>query len=519
MSNERNDLKDFEIDGTTIVKYKGNSKRVVIPDGVTQIGSEAFYCCSSITSVILPEGVTSIEAKAFEFCDNLTSVKISSSVTSIGRFAFRYCKSLTSIVIPDSVKVIEDWAFSECKELTRVTLSKAVTTIERGVFDGCSALTHIKIPNGVTSIGYGAFYDCKNLTNIEIPNSVTSIDRYAFRYCKSLTSIVIPDRVKVIEGSAFSECKELTRVTLSKAVTTIESEVFTNCENLTSVIIPDGVTRIKAGAFRACAKLSGVSLPRSLASIDASVFADCVSLADITYRGTESEWQSIEKPTGWDYNTGRYTVHCTDGDIAAQKSTAYNEADFEIQDTTLVKYNGTGEKVVIPDFVTDVYAVIDDYGLAGFAFIHGKGDGKRVKSVVVPASITDIDGLTFHGCPNLEEITVDPENEKYYSEGNCIIERESKTLIVGCKNSVIPQDVKSIGFRAFCTCDELTEITYNGTKAQWLAVEDNERRDEVFMGVGGSANGCIVHCIDGDIVKSEGTDGGNSGDDDDDLPF
>ncbi|MCI5500583.1 MAG: leucine-rich repeat domain-containing protein, partial [Lachnospiraceae bacterium] len=121
--------------------------RVVIPDGVTNIGVHAFDTCRNLTSVTIPDSVTRIGVAAFWGCTNLTNVTIPEGVTSIGGQAFQRCTSLTSITIPSSV-----------------------TSIESDAFNHCSGLTSITIPNSVTSIGDSAFYDCSSLTNATFDN-------------------------------------------------------------------------------------------------------------------------------------------------------------------------------------------------------------------------------------------------------------------------------------------------------------------------------------------------------------
>lgn len=120
-------------------------------------------------------------------------------------------------------------------------------------------------------------------------------------------------------------------------------------------------------------------------------------------------------------------------------------------------------------------------------------------SVTIPNSVTSIGSGAFSICSGLESITVASGNTKYHSENNCLIETAAETLIVGCKNSIIPSDgsvtsigegafsgctgltnvnipdsVTSIGSGAFEYCVMLNEIKFNGTMAEWNAIDKNE---------------------------------------------
>ena len=147
------------------------------------------------TEVVIPkkspdrERVTSIIADAFYGCTSLTSITIPDSVTRIGGHAFDGCIGLTSITIPDSVTRIEGGAFFDCTSLTSVTIPNSVRSIELQVFANCTGLTSITIPTGAKSIGLEAFYNCTGLTSITIPDSVTSIFRGAFVGCTALTDV------------------------------------------------------------------------------------------------------------------------------------------------------------------------------------------------------------------------------------------------------------------------------------------------------------------------------------------
>ena len=149
---------------------------LIIPDGVTSIGRNAFSGCSGLTSVTIPDNVTSIGGYAFFCCNGLTSVTIGNSVTSIEDSAFSYCSGLTSVTIPDSVTNIGNSAFSHCSGLTSVTIPDSVTSIGNYAFSYCSGLTSVTIPDSVTSIGYGAFAYCNGLNELRVPKAWEGTD-------------------------------------------------------------------------------------------------------------------------------------------------------------------------------------------------------------------------------------------------------------------------------------------------------------------------------------------------------
>ena len=159
------------------------------------------------------------------------------SVTSVGYQAFYYCTTLTSVTIPNSVTSIGNYAFTSCIELTSVTLPNSVTNIGAGAFYSCFGLTAVSIPNSVTTIANSVFQFCSGLTSITIPNSVTSIGEQAFRFCNGLPSVIIPNSVTSIGNFAFQACSSLTSVTIPNSVTSIGSYTFSDCSVLTSVTV------------------------------------------------------------------------------------------------------------------------------------------------------------------------------------------------------------------------------------------------------------------------------------------
>ena len=110
-------LSDFEIEDGVLVKYLGKGGDVIIPDGVTEIGDEAFKDCENLVFVRIPDGVTHIDGSAFERCRQLGRVRVPDSLKSIGDRAFVGCNSLTGFTIPAGVKKIGENAFYGCKKL------------------------------------------------------------------------------------------------------------------------------------------------------------------------------------------------------------------------------------------------------------------------------------------------------------------------------------------------------------------------------------------------------------------
>jgi hypothetical protein len=169
---------------------------------------------TQIEFLVIPEGVTSIGSRAFEN-NQLKSVVIPNSVTSIGSRSFKNNK-LTSVVIPNSVTSIGNEAFHT------------------------NQLTNVVIPNSITSISYGLFQN-NQLTSIVIPDSVTSIEQHAFQN-NQLTSVVIPDSVTSIDYKAFNY-NQLTEVIFERETPTyISSTIFkSNPDLLTqgSIYVPD----------------------------------------------------------------------------------------------------------------------------------------------------------------------------------------------------------------------------------------------------------------------------------------
>ncbi len=230
-----------------------NLVSIAIPKNVENICSwdMAFVGCKSLKQIQVDpnnlfywsDGVTLFNKEktcllACAYANIGSHYEIKDGVVEVGSCAFWGCSSLTSVTIPNSVTGIGISAFRECSSLATVAIPGNVTRIGAGAFRDCSSLTTITIPVGVTRIGMRAFAGCSSLTSFVILNRVTYIDRMAFWRCSSLTSMTIPNSVKTIKSLAFAECSSLRSITIPKTVKEVGVCLFYKCSALKEVQAP-----------------------------------------------------------------------------------------------------------------------------------------------------------------------------------------------------------------------------------------------------------------------------------------
>ena len=180
--------------------HSASVKKLVVEDGITSIGNDAFSDCESLVSAELAEGITSIGDGAFTGCYDLEKINIPNSVTSIGYDAFDSCWTLPSLELPSGLSKLESSAvsFTAIKELTVPHGVKVVDSYLAAYNDN---LTTVTLEEGVEEIWHRAFWGCEKLNNITIPRSVKKIEGEAFLECTSLKSVTISKNCNVASNA------------------------------------------------------------------------------------------------------------------------------------------------------------------------------------------------------------------------------------------------------------------------------------------------------------------------------
>lgn len=332
-------------------------------------------------------------------------------VTTITEMAFRGCSQLTSISIPASVIRIPSGAFYGCSNLTTITVdagntvydsrdncNAVVETATNTIIAGCKTTTY---PTSVTTIGECAFFGCEGITSLTIPSTVSSIQNWAFLDCTNLLTLTVPSTINDIKDVAFMGCSNIE--TLNWNTYNVSPRVVSMhaVKSLKNVILSDSIKRIAPAAFANCRSLESIILPSNLEVIEEDAFLNCESIKTISIPSSiKTIWGSV-----FEGCNNIETVYWNYNDSIAMSS-MFRSAQSSI------------------------------------------------KKVVIGKDVTKIGKVAFRGFQNLTSIEVDPANKVYDSRNDCnaIIEKETGSLIIGCKTTTIPNDIKRLESGAFSVC-------------------------------------------------------------------
>ena len=303
-----------------------NAREVSLPGSLTEIGEDAFSGCSSLEELTVPEGVTKLGDSAFMGC-GLRRVTLPDSLTELPTGGFFGCTSLEEVFLPARLERVGYACFTDCHRMTSAGEGEGfhfrmdgMEKIPDDLFYNLNGLKELSIPASVTSIGEFAFCGT-GLTRVTIPGQITEIKEGAFNDMPDLTEAVIEEGVPMIGSCAFYGCPKLERVTLPGSLVDcmfpflecplltsagpgeefairlgpmerIPEGMFYQCRDLKRAELPDTVTYIGTGAFQESG-ITEIRLPEGLVGIEQDAFKDCGSLSRVYYEGSEAQKKEI----------------------------------------------------------------------------------------------------------------------------------------------------------------------------------------------------------------------------------
>ena len=491
------DMEDYSEAGAPWNSYKTQIKSVVVKGTVTALAKNAFYKCTSLTSVDLGSSITKINSSVFSGCIKLTSVTIPATVTNIQIDAFHGCDALVSIAVAegnhnfsqadgvlfnsDKTKLI---LYPASKTDTSYDVPSSVTSLGNYAFSGCRFLTTVNLGSAEYT-GYYAFEGCSALTKVDL-GSLNSVNDYAFQNCTSLSEVNFGS-VTTLGESSFSGCTSLASVEFPSKLTTVGKSAFYGCTNLGKVTLDEALTGIGEYAFGDCTSLTDITIPKSVTSIGDFVFWNCASLTKIEVDDTNEKYSDVD---GILFDKTQYVLIkypaaktvSADPTYIVPNSVGYIKADafwgctnlqsFAVAEESsfvvvggvlckdlegqmyLVAYPAgrTSETYEIPDNVSEVS---NYYVFSG---------SKALKKVVLNDNITVSSNVSvaLAYCPALETIEVKDSNTKYVFDNGVLFSKDKKTLVLclSTKSGVydVPVGTETIEGYAFANASKITAL-------------------------------------------------------------
>lgn len=281
--------------------------RIVLPDTLKSIGSNAFYGCKYLSgSLIIPEGVTEIKRGAFNGCIGLNGIlSLPSTLKKLGNRGeddmgdegtdyyggvFQNCRNLTgNLILPDNLELIRGYCFSGCSGLYgELRLPAKLKRMGNCAFSYCSGFSgSLSTPQGITALPSEAFHNCGFNGTLTLHDGITNIANDAFANCHFKGELHLPKSLKVISENVFCNNDFSGTLTLPSTLTHIGSNAFANNWRLMGVLdIPNEVESIGESAFSNCKMLEGIIFPESMETIRQGAFSDCFGITSIRCKGT-----------------------------------------------------------------------------------------------------------------------------------------------------------------------------------------------------------------------------------------
>lgn len=437
-------------------------KEIIIPDSVTEIGNNVFWGCDKMRKVSLPENISYLPDGIFRECTELDNVTIPDSVERIGNYAFDYCISLSEIIIPENVKSVGTYAFADCKTLSEMVFPNSVQELGYSVLTYCDNLQTVTLSENITVITPDMFFNCPMLSEINVGDNKNFITEDGVLYDSEMTTIilffgdserfVIPNGIQYIEQFAFAN-SDLSEIVFNSDMERISFGAFEDCGSLVKVTVPEGISYIDGCAFASCTALEEVNLPESIVYIGMDAFQYCESLKEFSMPDSVTEVDS-----------GVFAC-CTSLEQVKLSNKINSITDYMFRSCTNL------ETVVIPDSVTHI-------GNGAFQYCN------NLLSITIPENVQAIGEEVFDGCTNLNKMEIS-NNEYFLIENGALITADRKEMVYlagdndnkfilpdgveyirsyafsarNVNEIILNDDIETIGEYAFANCLDIKKIT------------------------------------------------------------
>ena len=390
---------DFQMEGSTLTKYRGSDERVTIPDTVEVVGESAFENNQKVQFVVVPKSVKRLDAYVFWGCNHLEEVVLGKGLTAVDEYSFAGCTGLKQITIPDNVQSIDAQAFAGCTNLTDIYIPATVTSIAEDAFLNCANVTIHADEGSVADqfaqklAGQRSQNPLVTATPAPTQTSDATSDTQATAEPEPTATpaptpvpgnvlgstivvgnhamvMVLPEEETVKQGYTEQEADQETGgetqdITAEAEDGTIPEWKYYRDQSIKAVSIPEGTTEIGRFAFSRSSAES-VTFPEGVTTIDYAAFYHCDDLNSVILPDTVTRVEAKAfTHTGWmdDFEENSMDDYLISGDI-------------------LVAYKGDLPEVTIPDGVR----VIADEVFRSHT---------ELKKVHLPASVTNIGDSAF----------------------------------------------------------------------------------------------------------------------------
>ena len=418
------------------VQYKGDTKKIVVNEGITGIGYYAFNDFEKLEEIELPDSLKSLMQQSFWNCTSLKSIYIPGNVSFFDGQVFQDCTSLESVYIDAP----QEWSvYIHCNN--------------SNYFDGCTSLRKIEVAEN-----HPVFYS-KDGVLFGDPNELLS-----YPLGLEQEEYIVPEGTDRIADSSFRYAPYLKKVTIPGSVKIIGNTAFENVPELQTVILNDGLEEIADYVFQQDAKLSELELPSTLQKIgegliyrtgvEKIIVPDGVSEINMAFYYAD-KLESVVIGKNVQDMQGAFYGSENLKEILIDEENPYLKEEgnfiYSTDDTELFYCKLWAEKTAV------VKPGVKKIANGAFAKC------KSIENIKLPKSITQIGSLAFDGCEQLQEISIP---QKVTQIGACAFYE-----CINLQKMYIPANVNRIAENAMVGINADVHIYYEGTKDQWDKIQ------------------------------------------------